>query len=240
MYMLTPLHTHIDFGFGATGEAFKHAADKIEVSLTERAERTSVFNEHLPINYLRRHAVELFLKSAIVVFHRRFKIPYGDKPAMGEPYALVNGKWMPFIHLHSVKLLWAYVRALFIEHKTALDAIAAINWEFAKEVDAWIDTIDRLDPRSTFFRYPNPGESQTDVPKSSMARTSEEQILDQMTQNPEKKQFVVLMKNDEGEVMRAYYYAGPALAEFTHVLKEAADHFYGVHAALRMGVCKGA
>ena len=44
-YMLTPLHTHIDFGFGVTGDAFKEAADKLEASLTERA---GVFNEHLP------------------------------------------------------------------------------------------------------------------------------------------------------------------------------------------------
>lgn len=240
MYMLTPLHTHIDFGFGATGEAFRAAADKLESSLPEQSERVGVFNEHLPINYLRRHAVELFLKSAIVVFHRRFKIPYGDEPATGEPYALVNGKWKPFVHLHSVKLLWAYLKVLFREQKAALDAIATINWEFATEVDTWIDTIESRDPRSTFFRYPNPGESQTDVPKSSMARTSEEQILDQMTQNPEKKRFVVLLENDDREVVRAYYYAGPALAEFSRLLKEAADHFHEVHAALRMGVCNGA
>lgn len=240
MYMLTPLHMHIDFGFGATGEAFKHAADKLEATLPESGERASVFNEHLPINYLRRHAVELFLKSAIVVFHRRFRIPYGDIPATGEPSALVNGKWKPFVQLHSVKLLWVYMRALFLKHKAELASIAPINLEFAKEVDIWIDTIERLDPRSTFFRYPNPGESQADIPKSVMTQASQEEILDQAEQNPERKQFIVLLENDDREVVRAYYHAGPALDEFTRVLKEASEHFYCVHAALRMGVCNGA
>ena len=87
-YILTPLHTHIDFGFGATGDAFKEAADKLEASLSERR---GVFNEHLPINYLRRHAVELFLKSAIVIIHRRLNLPYGEEPPTGEPRALVEG-----------------------------------------------------------------------------------------------------------------------------------------------------
>lgn len=236
-YLLTPLHTHIDFGFGATGDAFKEAADKLEASLTERA---GVFNEHLPINYLRRHAVELFLKSAIVIIHRRLAIPYGDVPATGEPRALVNGQWMSFTHIHSVKNLWAYLRALFLEQKAALDAIKRVNWGLTIEVDTWIDTIERLDPRSTFFRYPNPRKSQSDAPKAAMAEADEEEILEQMKQDPQKKQFVLLLENDEREVTRSYYYAGPALAEFSRVLKESADHFYGLHTALRMEVCKGA
>lgn len=236
-YMLTPLHTHIDFGFGATGDAFKEAADKLEASLTERA---GVFNEHLPINYLRCHAVKLFLKSAIVIIHRRFAIPYGDAPAMGEPRALVNGQWMSFTRLHSVKRLWGYLRGLFVEQKAALDAIKVVNWGLTAEVDTWIDTIERLDSRSTFFRYPNPGESQTDATKAVMAEAAEEEILEQIKQNPEKKQFVLLLENDEREVTQSYYYTGPALAEFTRVLKESADHFYGLHTALRVEVCHGA
>jgi hypothetical protein len=28
-YLLTPLHTHFDGGFGATGNAFKQAADRL-------------------------------------------------------------------------------------------------------------------------------------------------------------------------------------------------------------------
>lgn len=236
-YMLTPLHTHIDFGFGATGDAFKEAADKLEASLTERA---GVFNEHLPINYLRRHAVELFLKSAIVIIHRRLAIPYGDAPATGEPCALVDGQWKSFTRIHSVKDLWAYLRALFFEQKAALDSIKRVNWGLTVEVDTWIDTIERLDPRSTFFRYPNPGESQGDASKTAMAEATEEEILEQMKQNPQKKQFVLLLENDEREVTQSYYYAGPALAEFSRVLKESADHFYGLHTALRVEVCHGA
>jgi len=226
MYMLTPLHTHIDFGFGATGNAFRESADKLERSLAERA---GVFNEHLPINYLRRHAIELFLKSAIVIIHRRLAIPYGASPATGEPYAFVNGQWIPFTRLHSVKRLWGYLKVLFLQQKAALDKIKAVNWGLTPDVDNWIDTIESLDPRSTFFRYPNCGESQTDAPKAVMAEAAEEDILDDMKQDPEKKQFILLVENDEREVTRSYYYSGPALTEFSRLLKEAADHFCGLH-----------
>src|SRR5438445_8595459 len=109
-YDLTPLHTHIDFGFGATGEAFKEAADRLEGQVPERG---GVFNEQLPINYLRRHAIELFLKSGIVIIHRRLKLPYGPEPASGTPHAFVDGKWKPFHQLHSVKRLWTYLSSLF-------------------------------------------------------------------------------------------------------------------------------
>ena len=56
-YLLAPLHTHLDFGFGATAEAFKEAGDRLERQMSARG---SVFNEHLSINYLRRHSIELF------------------------------------------------------------------------------------------------------------------------------------------------------------------------------------
>jgi hypothetical protein len=69
---------------------------------------------------------------------------------------------------------------------------------------------------------------------------AEEEIREQMEQNPEKKQFVLLLENDAHEITRSYYYAGPALAEFSRVLKESADHFYGVHTALRVEVCHAA
>jgi len=132
------------------------------------------------------------------------------------------------------------VKTLLLEQKAALDSITRVEWGLSAEVDTWIDTIERLDPRSTFFRYPNPWESQMDAPKAVMTEAAEEEIVEQMKQNPEKKQFVLLLENDEREVTRSYYYAGSALAEFSRVLKEAADHFYGLHTAPRVEVCHGA
>lgn len=236
MYMLMPLHTHIDFGFGATGEAFKDAADQLEESL--KGEGVGIFNEYLPINYLRRHAIELFLKSGIVIIHRRFAIPYGSDPTEQEPGAFVNGKWQPFIRLHSVSSLWSYLKTLFVDQKAALDAIEHIEWLVPAEVDSWIDTIERLDPRSTFFRYPNPEKAKDEL-KSAMARTSAEELLKKHKENPEKKQRIVVLEDMDRQVTDIYYYDGRSLDELTKVLKECSQHFFSMHAALRMGICKG-
>jgi hypothetical protein len=187
-------------------------------------------------------SLDISIIYARLNIHRRFDLRYGDAPATGEPRALVNGQWLPFTRLHSVKGLWGYLKTLFLEQEPALAAIARVNWGWAlaAEVGTSIDTIERLDPRSTFFRYPSPEESQADAPKAAMAEAAEDEILEHMKQNPDRKQFVLLLENDEREVTRSYYYAGPALSEFSRVLKECADHFYGVHTALRVEVCHGA
>ncbi|EHW8954897.1 hypothetical protein K3L19_004437, partial [Salmonella enterica] len=55
MYLMMPLHMHIDYGFGATAEQFKKSADILSAS-------ESVKDLGMPVNYLRRHAIELYLK----------------------------------------------------------------------------------------------------------------------------------------------------------------------------------
>jgi hypothetical protein len=237
-YFLTPLHTHIDFGFGATGDAFKEAADRLDGLVLERG---PVFNEQLPINYLRRHAIELYLKSGIVIIHRRLQLPYGSEPPSGKPHAYVEGKWMLFQHLHSVKRLWTYLSSLFRDHKAFFDSVRTVDWTFSPDVDRWIEDIEVHDPRSTFFRYPEPSEVSKDAPKAVMAQGTPEHIMERLQASEYgPKQFILLMENHEGEVTRGYYYAGDALSEFALKLKQCANEFSGTHAALRSEVCGGA
>jgi hypothetical protein len=237
-YFLTPLHKHIDFGFGATGDAFKEAADRLEDQLSARS---GVFNEQLPINYLRRHSIELFLKSAIVIIHRCLKLPYGAEPPNGRPHAFVDGKWVLFQKLHSVKCLWTYLSSLFRDQKAFFDSVQTVDWTFSPEVDAWVKDIEVHDPRSTFFRYPEPMDVSKDAPKAVMAQAAPGEITRRLQDvESEAKQFILLVENQEGEVTREYYYAGDGLSEFARTLKRCADQFYGTHAALRSEVCGGA
>jgi hypothetical protein len=237
-YFLTPLHTHIDFGFGATGDAFKEAADRLDGELSQSRR---VFNEQLPINYLRRHAIELYLKSAIVIIHRRLNLPYGPEPASGKPHALVDGKWLLFQHLHSVKRLWTYLSSLFRGHKAFFDSVKTVDWTFSPDVNRWIEDIEVHDPRSTFFRYPDPSDISKDAPKAVMARSTPEDIMCRLQASENgPKQFILLVENQEGEVTRGYYYAGDVLSEFAITLKQCANQFSGTHAALRSEVCGGA
>lgn len=237
-YLLTPLHTHVDFGFGATGNAFRTAAENLD---GEAVRRPGIGNEHLPINFLRRHAIELFLKSAIVIIHRRLNLPYGSLPPNGEPRALVGEKWVPFQSLHSVKLLWTYLASLFRDHKAVFDSIEPVDcWRFPPEVDMWIEEIELHDPRSTFFRYPTLRAPALDAKKAAMAAGTVDEIgkrLEASRDGP--KQFILLMKDDDSDVTGAYYYAGEPLAGFNRTLKDCVDMFHGLHAMMRVELCGG-
>jgi len=237
-YLLTPLHTHIDFGFGATGDAFLTAAKKLE---GEGSPRPGIGNQHLPINFLRRHALELFLKSAIVVIHQKLKLPYGSFPPSGAPYVFDGGKWVPFEHLHSVKRLWTYLASLFREHKAVFDSIGPKDlWTFPPETDTWIEEIEIRDPRSTFFRYPTPRSPEHDIKKAAMVSGTENEIAKQLeaSQNGP-KQFILLMEDDNSNVTGAYYYKEEPLADFNKALQECVNMFDGLHVAMRVELCGG-
>jgi len=236
-YLLTPIHTHIDFGFGVTGDSFKDAADKLEESLSQRA---GVLNELLPIQYLRRHAIELYLKSAIVIIHRHLSLPYGDLPPTADPHALVYGTWKPFPQLHSIKKLWTYLKSLFEEQQAFFDTVRRVDWTFPIEVDTWIDTIEERDPRSTFFRYPNPQKPEAEITKSVMSEGTCDEIAELMKNDTSTKHLVLLLENPDGEVTRGYYYDGNMQSDFGKILKDCVNMFYGMHAALRVEVCGGA
>src|SRR5690554_3997430 len=99
LYMFTPLEEHPDKGFGAMADSFEEAA-----KILSKSENT-LEKAHLPINYLRRHAIELFLKSIIILLHTKFEIPYGDNPDTSTPQVLVNDEWKLMNRIHSIRQL---------------------------------------------------------------------------------------------------------------------------------------
>ena len=90
LYMLLPLDQHYDSGFGAVADSFKDAAD----SLNDPT-KPSAFSSHLPVSFLCRHAIELYLKSAIITLHRKFSIPYGEPPSSNKPSVMVGQRRKP-------------------------------------------------------------------------------------------------------------------------------------------------
>lgn len=234
-YLLMPLHEHCDSGFGATGNAFKAAADRLREAVPERG---PIFNETLPINYLYRHAIELFLKSTIVIIHRRLKLPYGDCPHDGDPCVRVETDWKPFHHVHGLLALWRYVKSLFAEQKSFFDTVKTVDWTLPREIDTWVETIEKHDPRSTFFRYPNPRDPGADSPKALSAQAAPEDLLERMT-HAKPGGVTLVVYNEHDEVLRGYYYTGDALADLAQTLHACATFWYDRHAELRSGVCGG-
>lgn len=70
---MTDISTHIDLGFGITASNFRQTALFLDENYDD-----SVYTGEMPILYLYRHSVELFLKSLITIFHRKLELPYKE------------------------------------------------------------------------------------------------------------------------------------------------------------------
>lgn len=238
-YLLAPLHTHRDLGFGATGNAFKAAADHLHAS--PEFQQDGLFGAMLPTNYLYRHAIELHLKSAIVVFHRTLRLPYGDFPFDSEPRVLVGERWKLFREVHGIEALWTYVRPLFETHADWLAANTKCDWTLGPEADAWVTIVHNGDPRSTFFRYPTTDRLTDDAVKSSMKAVTGSDLAEmlQRSRDGDKRVFAMVVENDHQEVVRAYVHDEAADAPFQEALRALATLCDNLHAAMRMELCDG-
>jgi hypothetical protein len=233
------MHTHRDMGFGATGNAFKAAADYLDGSAEFM--RDNLFGARLPTNYLYRHAIELHLKSAIVIFHRRFTLPYGEFAFDSEPRVRVGETWKPFREVHSVKTLWTYVRDLFATHAAWLAEHTRCDWTIDAEVDVWVEAVHNADPRSTFFRYPTINRPESDASKSPMKAVTEDGLVQMLRDSnaSDKRVFAMVVQNDDREFVAGYVHDDAAEATFNDALRKFSEYCHNLHAAMRCELCDG-
>jgi len=233
-YMLIPLNQHFDGGLGATGEAFEEAANLLSNSEDARAN-----NIHLPINFLYRHAIELYLKSMIVILHRALCIPYGGHPHVGSGFVLTKGKWKPIHNVHSLATLWAYFLELTHNHKNELEKRCRTDWqEIPDGLDSAINEIEQADASSTLFRYPDERRPDADKAKSSWKpKTPEEMFSHAASGGKPVKAFLVLRSDDS--ISQSFQYDDAPLAELSKLLAETASILSGAHTGLRVELADG-
>ncbi|WP_153117486.1 hypothetical protein [Rhodocyclus tenuis] len=226
-YLFMPLDQHFDKGFGAVADSFKEAAD----SLTQSTAEAPFLNAHLPVSFLYRHAIELYLKSAILIFHRKLKIPYGTTPWDGEPHVLGDAKWKPMYNEHRIQTLYSYVRELFSQQSEYLEEKTRTDWSFPVELDDWIKKIETTDSSSTFFRYPVTKDKIKDKEKSAIREDDFENMLAKAKSGSKPlKAFLVLDSDDQ--VTQAFSHDDSQSQETMAILKEVSHVLYGCHAAL--------
>lgn len=234
-YMFTPLHKHIDGGFGVMAEAFEQAADR----LAEVDQEDICTQIHLPINFLYRHAVELYLKSVIIVIHRSLGLSYGGKPADLQPYVRREGKWLPIDRVHSVGTLYAYFKSLVVDNKEAIDRIARTNWSAVPpELDEAIAVIDKADSASTYFRYPIPQDPVADHNKSSWKDAPPTKIL-HSTKPGAKPVRAFLVVDEDEQIVNSYQYDDEPLRHLREALRKATELLSGAHTGLRVELAGG-
>ncbi|WP_374243533.1 hypothetical protein [Zoogloea sp.] len=227
-YLLTPLDQHFDLGFGSVANSFKHAADSV---LSSQSESPSL-NAHLPASFLYRHSIELFLKSGIIIFHRKFQIPFDQEPFDGEPKVVVGTKWKPMYSVHGVQDLYTYFRSLLSGHAEYLEKHTSTNWEFPPELDGWVSEIEATDSTSTFFRYPVTKHKTQDANKSVHRESNVDKVLSQLEKGAKPvKVFLVVGASDE--ILKTFTFNDELAKAMTSILRDTANLFYGCHAALR-------
>ena len=237
--MLMPLDRHYDDGLAATGDAFKEAAEKL---IQADESRTGFLNWHLPINYLLRHAIELFLKSSIVTVHRFFKLPSGEGPHQRDPLIKINNKWKSLHKTHSVKTLLEGLQRLISDNKDRLKAYTPSSWEMPLELIAWIETIEAVDRGSTYFRYPKSQGPKVDAEKSGTLPVNPESLIAEMHERSatERKCMIVLgLKDDSGNIVETFATQENPLPELRDALTNAAISMFGCAIGLHMELVEG-
>lgn len=237
--MLMPLDRHYDDGLAAVGDAFKEAANKL---IEAHESRLGYLNWHLPINYLLRHAIELYLKSSILTVHRFFGLPTGEGPHHRDPLIKVENKWKPLHRTHSLKTLLEELQRLVTDKKDQFKAHTPSSWDVPPELIAWIDTIEAADGGSTYFRYPRSQGPNVDAEKSGCLPVDPERLTAEMQERlaSGKKGMIVLgMKDDDGNIVQTFATQENPLPELREALISAANSMYGCAVGLHMELVEG-
>lgn len=234
---MMPLEHHIDGGLGAIGEAFEEAAK----TLAANAREIDTSHPHLPISFLYRHAIELYLKSVIVVIHRTLQVPYGPNPHEGPAFLPVEGKWKPLHRVHSVGTLWTRFVELVAIHAEELGERWQTNWQaIPDELPGMIKVIEKADASSTFFRYPDGRDLVAEAAKSSWKQADPEALLAQLQQPGAKPVKSLMLLQPDGETITAMFQHDSApLAELTRILAAVADQLSNAHIGLRVELADG-
>ena len=218
-----PLERHFDGGFHSTGDAFKAAAEK----LSENPERLVIAtNAHLPINYLYRHAIELYLKSMILILTR--VVEMSDAPLDPTSVKVQVHKDKPLTSVHSLKILLDELHRLITANNAEIARLTPRDWNVPQELRDWIDTIEQHDAGSTFSRYPS-SKSAFDNVKSSFQPVELETLTKKMHERKdgEKGQIALLMKNDDGEIVESLSMQEEILPELRKALVDASTALSG-------------
>jgi hypothetical protein len=236
-YIMMPLDEHYDRGFGSVADAFHGAA----IALRE-AKPKAAFFEHLPQSFLFRHSVELFLKSGIVIVHRKLKLPYDTEPYDSEPTVAVNGKRKPIYAVHGIGALYQEWKSLIEPPTDELREMCKFkpDWTIGPDMDGWIKTIDDTDPNSTYFRYPSMKNPAEDQKKSPFKKIAPEELFPASAPD-DRRVMALVIENAAGEVTRVYMNekSSDEFGSYMTALEEASKLLYCYHAMMRMELTGG-
>jgi hypothetical protein len=238
MYMLAPLSEHYDDGFGAVGDAFCNAAKAL--NKRNAAGDGSASLDELPEIYLLRHAVELFLKSGIIIVHRRLRLRYGSEPHTTDTALMKtsSGKWKPLLKTHDIPELYGYWKELIVGNKDNLIKLMshAAEVDVPAELDSWIKSLGKADPSSDYFRYPVSKNTVADKAKSPFKEVAPDSLFP-----AERTEYVkaLVVENAKGEVVKAFKYDRTTSKAVAEAARGAAEMLSNFHFMMRVELTGG-
>ncbi len=222
-------------GFGATAGSFYEAAK--ELSNDAHQDGFGLNSSRLPVFYLYRHAIELYLKSVLTILHRRFSSSYPNVQVGDFPAIDVNGKQLRIFQVHSIRHLYRQFCANLSINASQIKAIARTDWNAIPEkLDGLVDVIDDADESSCMFRYPISLNPETDAKKSSYKRISPEDAIALAHRRVENKLpgiQILALQNDGGEIVETFIHDDNVMPEVFAALKSLAETLSGAQLGLR-------
>jgi len=245
-YLMTGIELHPDKGFGITADAYYKSAEHLQANHFEHYDSTQ--QAELPQNFLYRHTIELYLKSLIIIFHRKLKINYGTVPFDSEePEIYTDGVWRKLYSCHFIDKLYEYwLNNLLLPNINLLNEKAPEgDWQETKKITALFSIICKYDQDSSYFRYPITKNSSLDNKKYTMQKFKSDtlrgfikEIQEQKT-SPTKGTFTMLLVDDEDNIVEAFKQVENILSDVRDALKEVAFYFHCIHIMTRVTICAG-
>ncbi len=236
-YLFLPLDQHFDSGFGVMGDAFKDAADRLDA---DRDGEGALSNSRLPICFLYRHSIELYIKSTIMILHRRFHMPGPDNKHDPMPTILVDtqGSTRPIHSVHSIEKLAVFLDAQRTYCKSSLDKLSKTIAQLPPDFFTDVRTIEAHDASSTYFRYPFTKGAKDDESKSSMQPVRVDDLEKRMREEPAKVQSFIFV-DDDGSPVEAFHHDESALDEVFKAVKRLSGTLSNLHAGIRAELTGG-
>lgn len=241
-YQLTGIETHLDFGFGITAEAYYESAEL----LFEQKKEIKVFQlVEMPIGFLYRHSIELFLKSLIIIFHKKLQLPYDAEPFNSKkPKVFIGGVWVDLYDCHLIDELYNYWVDLLNTYQAQLQELSPKDdWTEVEQISKLIPTIAGYDRNSTYFRYPLTKNTSVDRKKYTMQKLSVKSFEQKLTsskkvEDRKSKMFMVLKDNDN-EIVEAFERDENVLENITNALVKTSNYLMNIHIMSRVTLCNG-
>ncbi len=223
-FTFMPLHRHFDGGFGAIGDAFKEAGDQLGKI------PASDMHKHLPATYLYRHAIEMYLKSMIVIIHKKFDA------SSKQPQVLFRRKWRAFDTVHTLAGLWDCLKSLMDEHANALKSTSLASWDELDACADWLRLIDTDDPSGTLLKYAASGNEIADRDKESFKAMSD--VLIEKTRASDKFVKALILEDSAGSV-EAFMLDYSPIYDLQVTISKCVDFLSTAHFSLRCELTNG-